>query len=442
MSVFYRWAALVSQHTVDRVVVLGFLAMFLIPEPPTGPLGLLTVRPYDYYLVAVLAPWFAMRFLIGGGRVRPVWPGPALPLLTVTALLSILWSADPAASVVASAQWFEFLVIVTLIGHCIQRRGDWSWVLVGVVLVALVLQVPDTINALAIKIGGYTRYRFSPDVAVVGAVGAAALALTSERHRVMSIVALIVLGGTVVISFSRTGVLALVGGVAAQLVITRFPLRRATWLVAVPALVVVLFAATGLNRFSTLWHDRVESLIALGRVDFEEIAAGRYRLDAGAGHRLAGYLMAVDVWKRQPLGGAGAGTLEKLAGPEAFTPFGLDYEYYARIAPYSRRALVIGHSFAFTVLAEMGLIGMVPFLLLLATPFLALRLPVPLDRDDPRLQFVRASAGGYGAAAAVYVILNPPGVGTYVLILLATALAAFLFAEHGPAGEQLAGAAE
>ena len=335
----------------------------------------------------------------------------SIGLLTAFLVLSVMWSADAQEGVVKIVFFYVPFVLAYLVVTALWRKTAALRVLATTTLIAA---VPIALLALwqylargvfwnesLIQANVYSQfYRvnsifFDPNILgrylVVAAVACIALAWVARDLRTLVLlagVAAILLAGLFV-TFSRSSALMLIVAVL-LLAWRRFGARR-TFAVAAVLLVAfaaVSFAASGQIRRAATSTERLD-----------RVSEGRFDLVRGG----------VEIWREQPLRGAGLGSFAEvyraqLTGREAV-----------------RTRVVISHNAPVTVLSEGGLVGIA---LLIATVVALAVAIVRRSRGTPddgwfRWAILAVLAGIFVHTLLYSALFEDP----YVWVLAAAALA-------------------
>lgn len=300
------------------------------------------------------------------------WIGVPLGLFVVFTLASLMWTSDWTE---ATAKVVFFYLPFVLLFHLVVawwgmvqqplRAVAATTVAIGVAtaLVALFQFSTRTIwwNATLKQGNNYNRFFrtngifFDPNIlgrflALTIVIALAYLALTDDRMQTWIVGgAIVVTAAGLVVTFSRSSALMLLVGIAI-LGVRIFGAKRT---ITVSLAALVLIGGPSLALSSSLRH-KTTSLVGLAKA-----SEGRARLVKGG----------VDLWKSEPILGVGVGSFAKR---------------YAETLPARERRrtrVVISHTAPITVLAELGVVGIGLFALLLLGTVIGLILAI---RRGPR----------------------------------------------------------
>jgi hypothetical protein len=354
---------LVVSTTAPRVALLGVLVVMVayLDEAVGGG----AVAAAGKGLALMLAVALVVRQFTGTERVR--MPRELVWFLVFCGALVITVPGARDTSLAIGEVWNDvgFVVLAGVILLLVDT-SDWlrrtMWAVVASLAVLALLAIEQqftkswgrTFGGLAtvladrgaMRSGGPLSANFFGEVLAAGAVLACYLALAARhrRERVIAIGAAAAMLIALLYTLSRGAVIAIAVAAVLIALLRGVPVLRVA---GVAALVVVVGAVV----LPASVRDRVGALTG--------VAAGRQAHDSSIRGRLSENLAAVDMFLDHPLVGVGPKNFE-VNYPRYAERIGLDQRPEARAA----------HSLYLQSLAEMGIVGSVPFFLLLA---LALR---------------------------------------------------------------------
>lgn len=358
----------------------------------TGRIGQIGPARFTAYQLLAAALALGAGWLLARRRAtlpRTPLTLPAAAFLALAAV-SVLFAAERGRAMVQLVSLTSCVLLTMLVVVLVRRSADAVRVVLGVLGVATLwgaLAVAEWADVFAVRhpvlfTPGYgirARVTFDdPNILASFLMTALLLALPlllfaplARRTRALGLAASAVVLTGLVTTFSRGALGGLVLGLLCIFALARMP-RRARLALAVAAVALLLLA--GALVFSPTWF--AENVLDLGS-------------NASAMNRVYMAEGALRMWADHPLG------------------VGLDnYQvFYPRYRdPRADAGIVESHLAYLTILAEMGFLGLLAFVWLLAAYFVRATLPVARRAADPTLRAlaVGAFAAGVGLAAQAF----------------------------------------
>lgn len=355
--------------------------------------GLTISRLSGPLAAAIVLAHLATRGLPSFPRREVLW---AVTAYVAFALLSVIWTVNPDDSFQESGTAFALtslllsLVYMASFAILVETRADLRRLAVTVWVVAVALGVV----AIAQYFAGFERaVAYSGDANFFAALQVLALPIclvvaSHTEHgglRVVALLGVAVVVGSVLVTLSRGGVLALLGVLA---LIAFQPAR-------------VMFRSPGAKRLALL-----AALIGGGALlfaafaDLEARGQSLFTTTEGGSGRANLWRAARTAWEEHPLRGTGYGSFPNESNRLLRQTPGVDFSAYRL-----RRGGQVAHSAYLGTLAELGVIGLVLFLLVLVSVVTTLRWASRAARAGPD-PIVAAAAQALLVAMGGFVLVS------------------------------------